>query len=61
MITISLGVTSWDGTGDPDINRLLDKADKALYVSKEAGKNQVSTWEETQSADDIRSIIDHLN
>jgi diguanylate cyclase (GGDEF)-like protein len=61
LITISLGVSNWGGSGDLDINRLLDKADKALYHSKEAGRNRVSTWEETQSPDVIRSIIDHLN
>jgi diguanylate cyclase (GGDEF)-like protein len=61
LITISLGIAGFDVSGEPDLNRLLDNADKALNLSKEAGGNKVTTWEETQSPDDIRSIIDLLN
>ena len=61
LITISVGIAGFDGRGEPDLNRLLDNADKALNLSKEAGGNKVTTWEETHSPDDIRSIIDLLN
>jgi diguanylate cyclase (GGDEF)-like protein len=42
-VTVSVGVASAD-PGSPDwVERLVDKADKALYTAKESGRNQVST------------------
>ena len=47
MITISLGVASWNkGSQELDFNALLARADQALYQSKEAGRNRVSVWQE---------------
>ena len=43
QITMSFGVTSLSyGAADP--LELVDQADKALYVAKEAGRNQVGQW-----------------
>lgn len=44
-VTASLGVSSAAfGAGTPQ--QLLDQADKALYVAKRAGRNQVVRWDE---------------
>ena len=41
-LTISIGISSWDGNGSlPEI--FLQDADKALYRAKQAGRNQVQT------------------
>jgi diguanylate cyclase (GGDEF)-like protein len=40
-VTISLGVSTWAG-GDVDIDKLIQHADKALYVSKNSGRNKVT-------------------
>ncbi|MDF0732092.1 sensor domain-containing diguanylate cyclase [Pseudomonas entomophila] len=40
-VTISLGVAWWRG-GDEDPQETLNKADRALYVAKQAGRNRVS-------------------
>lgn len=39
-VTVSIGVTQL-GSADETIERLLDRADKALYQAKELGRNQV--------------------
>jgi diguanylate cyclase (GGDEF)-like protein len=50
-ITISIGVALMPDHGS-DINRLVEKADKAMYRAKEAGRNQVGMWEEDTVHDD---------
>jgi two-component system cell cycle response regulator len=43
-VTISIGVAGCDGTNDGELSKpamLVKAADKALYVAKEAGRNQV--------------------
>ena len=43
-LTISIGVSSWDGTGATPSSQLLIRiADEALYKAKEAGRNTVFT------------------
>lgn len=44
-VTVSIGVATspYDAT---DTNELIELADKALYYSKETGKNKVSVWSE---------------
>jgi len=44
-VTVSIGITAspQDGT---DVNELIELADRALYYSKETGKNRVSLWSE---------------
>jgi diguanylate cyclase (GGDEF)-like protein/PAS domain S-box-containing protein len=44
-ITISLGVASYPQHGR-EIESVLVKADKAMYLSKSAGRNSVTAWEE---------------
>ena len=40
-MTISIGVAAISGIGDGDINKALDRADKALYEAKNGGRNRV--------------------
>jgi diguanylate cyclase (GGDEF)-like protein len=46
MMTISLGVASWNCNQELDFDSLLARADQALYQSKESGRNRVSAWQE---------------
>ena len=41
-VTISIGITQFDSNTDKAKNDLIGRADKALYVSKKNGRNQVS-------------------
>ncbi|MCL2247930.1 MAG: GGDEF domain-containing protein [Oscillospiraceae bacterium] len=42
-LTISLGVSTYPDHAD-SIKNLLDRADKALYISKQTGRNKVTVW-----------------
>lgn len=43
--TASLGIASFSGSGDPiSPEALLNRADRALYRAKHAGRNQVVIW-----------------
>ena len=44
-ITLSLGVACYDPDLDISAKYLIDRADKAMYRSKQEGKNRVSVWE----------------
>jgi diguanylate cyclase (GGDEF)-like protein len=44
-ITISLGIASYPDDSD-DIDRLIKKADAALYTAKQSGRNKVVVYEE---------------
>jgi len=44
-ITISLGIVNFKQDSCDNINDLLNLADKALYQSKESGRNRVTVWE----------------
>ncbi|MBI9044301.1 MAG: GAF domain-containing protein [Anaerolineaceae bacterium] len=44
FVTISLGISSTEFEREIDLEVLLERADNALYASKEAGKNKVHTW-----------------
>jgi diguanylate cyclase (GGDEF)-like protein len=46
MITISCGVSYWNAEEDRNFIKLFSRADKALYVAKNEGKNQVIIQEE---------------
>lgn len=39
VVTVSIGIAQYDG--HPDYQRLVDRADKALYEAKHAGRNRV--------------------
>ncbi|MBK6793118.1 MAG: GGDEF domain-containing protein [Anaerolineales bacterium] len=43
VITVSVGVTEFDHTCK-SLDVLLDRADKAMYLSKNSGRNQVQIW-----------------
>lgn len=43
-VTISLGVSSWTPQDEHTITDILQQADKALYKSKQAGRNRVTVW-----------------
>lgn len=43
-VTGSFGVAALDLDEEPDIARLLRRADRALYRAKEAGRNRVEAW-----------------
>ena len=45
FVTISIGVASYDPSRDSSPKMLVDRADAALYVSKQRGRNQVSSAE----------------
>ena len=40
-VTVSFGVSAWDGRGEFDFRELFDRADAALYAAKDAGRNRV--------------------
>jgi diguanylate cyclase (GGDEF)-like protein len=44
-LTISVGISAWAGEGTLDFENLLSQADQALYQSKQAGRDQVTTWQ----------------
>jgi diguanylate cyclase (GGDEF)-like protein len=42
--TISIGVSSFSLLNQVSIEMLLVQADKAMYRSKQAGRNRVTVW-----------------
>lgn len=48
IITISLGIVDFQPENTANINELLNLADKALYISKERGRNRVTVWDDKQ-------------
>ena len=54
-ITLSIGVVMVSGIEDP--NTLLINADKALYFSKENGRNRVSYYHELLARGDIQLLV----
>lgn len=51
-VTLSIGVASYTGEKDITLETLLERADAALYNSKQAGRNQVSVWKDERVAAD---------
>ncbi|MDH5784192.1 MAG: diguanylate cyclase [Chromatiales bacterium] len=56
-VTISVGIAGIDDHKGCDLNELLGLADKALYVAKDNGRNQVCL---TQSDGTVGSVTEHL-
>jgi len=44
QVTISLGIYTFDQDGDAEVNNIIRRADEALYVSKEQGRNRCTMW-----------------
>lgn len=44
VVTVSAGVALHDGAPGLSCEMVLERADQALYASKESGRNQVSVW-----------------
>ena len=49
QVTLSFGVASLSHEGNPNLDMLIDWADKALYQSKRKGKNMTTVWNEELS------------
>ena len=47
-LTISIGLASMEGHPDLNLTQLLALADKALYQSKENGRNRVSYFQDEE-------------
>ncbi len=56
-VTASFGVASLSEEM-PDAHDLVNRADKALYAAKEAGRNRVIEWEPSLSAEDASNHVD---
>ncbi len=54
IVTISVGLSALLPGEPKSIETLLKEADAALYRAKEAGKNRVATYEETDEVPDTR-------
>ena len=46
VVTVSMGVATWNGTVSPDLEALLNQADHGLYAAKQNGRNRVECAEE---------------
>jgi diguanylate cyclase (GGDEF)-like protein len=44
QVTISLGVYTFDRNSDADAEEIIHRADEALYLSKERGRNRSTAW-----------------
>jgi diguanylate cyclase (GGDEF)-like protein len=44
QVTISLGIYTFDRTSNMDPEEIISRADEALYLSKERGRNRTSIW-----------------
>ena len=55
VITISIGVVTSNPMDESSFDNLLRRADEALYLAKEAGRNRIAVWHE-----DIESMGPYL-
>jgi len=44
QVTISVGIYTFDETNTVDVTSIIRRADEALYVSKERGRNRCTMW-----------------
>jgi diguanylate cyclase (GGDEF)-like protein len=50
QVTISLGIVSFDGDEDISAEDVINRADSALYLSKEQGRNRSTSWDKSTPA-----------
>ncbi len=43
-VTLSMGISSYAAGKSASLDQLLEHADRALYLSKEAGRNHATAW-----------------
>jgi diguanylate cyclase (GGDEF)-like protein len=44
QVTISLGIYTFDENTSADVSTIIRRADEALYISKENGRNRCTMW-----------------
>lgn len=44
-LTISMGIATFSERHSADLGEMLEQADKALYLAKDAGRNRVAAWD----------------
>jgi GGDEF domain-containing protein len=44
QVTISLGIYTFDHSSNIDAAEIIHRADEALYLSKERGRNRTTVW-----------------
>ena len=44
QVTISIGIYTFDKNSPSDVNVIIHRADEALYISKERGRNRCTMW-----------------
>jgi len=44
QVTISIGIYTFDQDTNVDVNGIIRRADEALYISKERGRNRCTMW-----------------
>ena len=44
IVTVSIGVATYEGSGDLEISKFVRRADEALYGAKAAGRDRVHGW-----------------
>ncbi len=55
QVTVSIGIALWP-SDDPDIDKVLAKADQALYRAKHSGRDRVEAWSAVEaSPEDTRN------
>jgi diguanylate cyclase (GGDEF)-like protein len=59
QLTISGGISEFNVKTNPvrSAKRLVDQADRALYLSKRTGRNRISVWEESVESEIIEQAI----
>ncbi|MEQ8769579.1 MAG: HDOD domain-containing protein [Phycisphaerales bacterium] len=63
-VTVSIGVSATDCAEKDRVDsaeRLLQEADRAVYVAKESGRNAVRVWGHLRNADDIEDAVETIN
>jgi len=56
IMTISAGVSTFEPDGDLEANVILERADQALYVAKQRGRNQVASSSSAAASSPASSV-----